>query len=253
MDYTENEYEKLEQALVSAGRSIRYPPTPLLAVRIPTDRASSPRFALWPQWLTPAAIALVVALALLLVFPDTREALAQLLGLRTIRIIPVTPTTTAVTPQETPTLVSSQCCETTLAQAETKSQFKILLPPGEPPSRVYLQELPQFGGGAQQVILVFGDPASPRWTLYQATDFLYGKLVSGGTVVEETTVRGERALWLSGAPHMLIYLDPNGRAQFGVERSVTANTLAWEVGNVTYRIETNLSKEEAIRFAESLQ
>jgi hypothetical protein len=254
MDDSQQQYEKLEQALVSAGRSIRFPPTPPLAVRIATHHAPSRRLALSPRWLMPAVVALAVALAMLLAFPDTREALAQLLGLRTIRIIPVTPTATTGTPEATATLArSSQCCETTLADAETKSRFMILLPPGEPPSRVYLQELPQFGGGAQQVILVFGDPASPRLTLYEASDSLYGKLVSSGTVVEETTVKGERALWLSGAPHVLIYLDPNGRAQFDVERPVTANTLAWEVGNVTYRIESNLSKEEAIRFAESLR
>jgi hypothetical protein len=254
MDYTEQDYEKLEQALVSAGRSIRYPPTPPLAVRVRGGQASSRRFALLPQWVAPAVIALAVALALLLAFPDTREALAQFLGLRTIRIIPVTPTVTTGTPVANPTVAgSSQCCETTLAEAETKSRFKFLLPPGESPSRVFLQELPEFGSGAQQVILIFGDPASPRMTVYEATDFLYGKLVSGGTVVEETTVKGERALWLSGAPHVLIYLDPIGRAQFDVERSVAANTLAWETGNVTYRIETNLSKEEAIRFAESLR
>lgn len=207
-----------------------------------------------PRLALAALAALVIAVSLLIAFPETREALAQLLGLRTIRIIPVTPTPTApLIPTPTPQAGKIQCCETTLADAQARARFKILLPPGEIPSRVHFQELPSFGPGGQQAILIFGDPSAPRFMLFEATDFLYGKLVSGGTVVEETRVKQERALWLTGAPHLLVYLDARAQAQFDTERTVYANTLAWEIGDVTYRLESDLAKEAAVRLAESLQ
>ncbi len=269
-----NEFAKLEQALVRAGRGIAYPATPGLAARVrATLEAEQRRRIVWlPRPAFIALAALVIAFALLIAFPETRDALAQFLGLRTIRIIPVTPTTTpqslgtrspvavvpvTATPQSgVPTLTPVpriQCCETTLADAQAKSRFKILLPPSQSPNLVYLQSIPSFGIDAQQVILVFGDPRAPQFTLFEATNFLYGKMVSGGTVIEETQVKRQRALWLTGAPHLLVYLDANGQPRFDSERSVNANTLAWEIGEVTYRLETPLSKEEAIRLAESLQ
>lgn len=267
------EFGKLEQALVRAGSLITYPPTPALALRVrqaltaesaPHGQRRLPHWGRFPRVALAIGAALVIALALLLAFPDARDALAQLLGLRSVRIILVTPTPTPtatatgrVTPPPTATAPPTpkpftQCCETALDDARARSRFAILLPPGEIPSRVYLQSPPNFGD-AQQVILVFGDPSAPRFTLYEATNFLYGKLVSGGTVIEETTVLGERALWLSGAPHLLVYLDANGKPEMDTERAVNANTLAWESGDVTFRLETNLSQEDAVRFAESLR
>lgn len=259
----EKDMDKLEQALVQAGRVLQYPTTPALAARVRASLAEGkrtrPRLYLRPALLLLAAV--LLACGLLVAFPETRDVIAQFLGLRTVRIIPITPTPIVppaqpliptAAPSPTPTQ-SAQCCRTTLADAGAHSRFRILLPSTETPSRAFFQDLPNFGTGAQQVILVFGDPDAPRFTLYEATNFLYGKIVSGGTVIQETQVKGQRALWLSGAPHLLVYLDPSGRTQFESERSVSANTLAWEIGNVTYRLETNLSKEEAIRIAESLQ
>lgn len=277
-------FEQLERALVLAGATLPYPSTPALAPRIYAQLAAEQarRHRWLPRWgsarrMTYALLAaLVVALVLLLAFPGTREALAQLLGLRTVRIIPVTPTPTptaatrapgnvppppaatgTVTPLPIPSATSTarpltQCCETTLSEARALARNQILLPPGEEPSKVYLQRVPGFGE-AQQVILVFGDPSAPSFTLYEATNFLYGKMVSEGTVIRETTVRGQRALWLSGAPHVLVYLDANGNPELGTERPVNANTLAWEAADVTFRVETNQSEEDAVRFAESLK
>ena len=275
MNSQEN-FEKLEQALVRAGKAITYPPTPAIAVRERQELRprASPRTAWLPRPVLVGLTAVVITFALLIAFPETREALAQLLGLRTIRIIPVTPTPTLTSPPTpllrgegssapTPTSPSTpspvreagkvQCCETTLADAHARSRFTILLPPSDAPSRVHFQELPNFGPGAQQLILVFGDPNAPRYSLYEATNFLYGKLVSGGTVIGEEQVKGERALWFSGMPHVLVYLDARGQPQFETERTVYANTLAWEMGQVTFRLESNLSKEEAVRLAESLR
>jgi hypothetical protein len=275
----EKDFEKLEQALVRAGTTFSYPATPSLATRVREELGAerAKRQGWLSGWSTPPRLAYAVlaavllAFALLLAFPDARDALAQLLGLRTVRIILITPTpaptatakptgtvtllptplantTSAVTPTVKP---FTQCCETTLADARSRAHFKILLPPGVLPTTVFLQQVPNFGD-AMQVILAFGDPGAPRFTLYEATNFLYGKLVSEGTVIEETAVKGERALWLSGAPHLLVYLNAQGEPDTSTQVPVNGNTLAWEAGNVTFRLETTLGREEAVRFAESL-
>lgn len=261
-----HDFEQLESALVRTGKVIAYPATPALAARVQAQLVSPRQTAWLPRRAFIAIVALVIALALLVAIPETREALAQILGLRTIRIIPVTPTATPLpgtfqpvtaTPRSqvlsaTP-IPRIQCCETTLADAQAKSRFKVLLPPDQSPSRVYFQSLPSFGSGAQQVILIFGDPNVPQFTLYQATNILYMKIAQGGTVISESQVKGQRALWLTGALHVLIVQDSSGSIEFEPERNVNLNTLGWEIGTVTFRVETPLSKEQAIRFAESLQ
>ncbi len=254
-----------------------YPATPRLAVRVraalEAEQSRRP-LRLWllqPRLAWSLAAAILLALALLLAYPDTRNAIAQLLGLRSIQIIVVTPTPTpsatpTARPQETPRPTATptstpvprtQCCQTTLADAQARARFKLRLPPGQTPSRIYLQNV--FGEEFQQVILVFGDPGAPSFTLYEAHTVVYqkivnfGKEVGSGTVIAETTVKGQRALWFTGAPHVLVYLDANGRPVPESERTVNANTLAWEMGDITFRLETSLSKEEAVRFAESLE
>ena len=216
------------------------------------------------------ATVILIVLAALIAIPETREALARWLGLRTIRIIetPPTPTLAHATPLPTPTpgvVPFKQCCPSTLEAARRQAGFKILLPSNESPSQVFFQDQ-IFGAGsdAQQVILVFGDPSKPRVVLYQARSWLYQKTiqsfskgVGNGTIISDTLVSGQRALWLTGAPHLLVTLDRSGNPIVGTERPVNANTLAWEIGTidsgVTYRLETALSLEEALKFAESLK
>ena len=285
-----DEFQKLEEALVEVGRTIEVPRTPNLAARVRTELAGElrrerprqpARLRLRPLWIV--ALAIIAALALLLIIPETREAIAQLLGLRTIRInevtppappptalpqgeVPITATPAPINPTSTPTpgvVPFKQCCPSTLEEAQQKARFKILLPPDEQPSRVFFQDQ-IFGRGSepQQVVLVFGDPDRPRVVLYQASRMLYEKMISrngvdGGTLITETQVSDRRALWLTGAPHLLVTLDRNGQPLVNLERPVNANTLIWETGDfdtgVTYRLETTLSLEEAIGFAESLR
>ncbi len=266
-----DDFTQLENALIDAGRAIDYPRTPNLAVRVraelQADRSRRPGRLRWRPVLIVAA-AIVAVLALLLVIPETREVIAQWLGLKTIRIIETTPAPTPVnaTPAPTPTpgvVPFKQCCPSTLEEARKRAHFKILLPPDEQPSRVFFQDrFFGLGNDAQQLVLVFGPPDRPRFVLYEAQWWVYEKMINGGgpehgVTISETLVNGQRALWLSGAPHILITLDQRGNPIFDTERPVNANTLIWEARGpdteTTYRLETSLSLEEAIRFAESLK
>jgi hypothetical protein len=76
-------------------------------------------------------------------------------------------------------------------------------------------------------------------------------------LVEETTVNGRRAIWAVG-PYPLRF--SSGSLDF--VRLVDGHVLIWTVGDtlapgasagVTYRLETDLSREEAVRMAESLE
>ena len=282
---SEQDFAELENALFRAGKVIVYPATPPLAAHVRATleaqsatlnrrgdsvrAAAQPRAWSLPRWSLAArvalatAIAVLLALAVLLVSPETREAVAQFFGLRTIKIIYVTPTPVIVTATPGPTATpkpSTLCCETTLQDAQQRAHFDLLLPPNEQPSKVYFQNI--YDG--QQVVLVFGDPQAPRYTLYQAQVWIYqkvlaaggfGKQLSPGTMVDETQVRGRPAIWFSGAPHVLVTLDRSGQPVIGTERPVFANTLAWESGDndqaITYRLETGLAEVDAKRLAES--
>ncbi len=77
------------------------------------------------------------------------------------------------------------------------------------------------------------------------------KTLAAGTDVEPVSVDGEPGYWFSGEPHVLTLADTHGR--FFTDRArLAANTLLWQRGNVTYRLESALTRDEATRIAESL-
>jgi hypothetical protein len=77
------------------------------------------------------------------------------------------------------------------------------------------------------------------------------KSIHGGTTVERVDVAGHAGFWLSGAPHVLFYVDKDGR--FVEEgRRIVADTLLWEVDGVTFRIESALGRAATIALAEGL-
>jgi hypothetical protein len=78
------------------------------------------------------------------------------------------------------------------------------------------------------------------------------KLIDAGTHVENITVGGARGYWIDGAPHFFVYLDANGREIQDTYRSV-GQTLVWFRDGITYRLETGLDRDAAIRLAESLR
>lgn len=155
---------------------------------------------------------------------------------------------------------------TTLAEARHRVNFAILLPTypegiGEP-DEVYVQEL--YSSSDVQVILVYRvrpDLAfqplvetDTLFTLYQfRTQGIFMKVVRSGTRLAELTVDGAKAFWLQGDFHLLKYRDASGQERVEMERVVKDNTLAWEVGDVTYRLETSLPLEEALKIARSLR
>ena len=192
-----DEFQKLEQALIEAGRAIEYPPTPNLAARCGrTERRTAPDRPRQPdrpagaasrirssRWRFSACHRLAAhhsrnarshrAAAGPAHHPHHRDD-AHSLHTQPEMPATATPARTPPGPSSTPGVVPfKQCCESTLAEAQqTAPTSRLLLPPDEQPSRVFFQDQ-VFGRGSepQQVVLVFGDPDRPRFVLYQATRY----------------------------------------------------------------------------------
>jgi hypothetical protein len=138
----------------------------------------------------------------------------------------------------------------TLDEARQTVNYSILLPSYPPdlgqPDRVFIQE-----AEGDMTILVWIDPQDPTQVLMSLhmippTSWAVDKMDPAR--IEETTVNGQRAIWAVG-PYPLRF--SNGNLDF--VRLVDGHVLIWAQGNITYRLETILDLDEAIKVAESLE
>jgi hypothetical protein len=100
-------------------------------------------------------------------------------------------------------------------------------------------------------ILVWIDPQQPGEVLMSLHIIPPGSWAvekMNPAVVQETTVNGKHAIWAVG-PYPIRF--SNGNLDF--VRLVDGHVLIWTDGIITYRLETELELEEAIRVAESLE
>ena len=79
-----------------------------------------------------------------------------------------------------------------------------------------------------------------------------GKIISSGTVVEPVQLGDGTAYWITGDPHVFFYMSPEGEYVDEGRRWV-GDALIWQRGVQTYRIETSLGRDAAVRIAESLE
>lgn len=274
--------EQLEAQLQAASQALLYPPTPDIA------RAVSRRLVVRPKRrpATRLAWVLVIALVLLvslLAVPTVRAQILEFLQIGVIRIFLVEPTPTPIPPLPTstfaplaagiPTLprpsptarptnsprptftpvasLLDLAGETSLETALEQADFPVMLPAYPPdlgaPDRVFLQDL-----GGQVLVLVWLDEADPekvRLSLHQyvGRENLTG-LKYNPPVIQVTTINGKQAVWATG-PYVLELR--NG--QYDMVRLIEGNVLIWADNDVTYRLETDLPLEEAVRIAESLK
>jgi hypothetical protein len=262
--------EKVEDRVRRAAQTFRYPPTPDVAPSVRRRLAAAPDRARRPATVWGRVWALVVVVVLvsgLLAVPQVRAAVLRVLRLGAVQILLDEPA-----PAAGPTQLSTQGApptaglepvvtvdpltsvfelagQTTLQEAAAGAAFPLRLPtwPADlgPPDLVLRQD---FGGPV--VVLVWSDPTQPdraRLSLFQLGPGTFVEKVQP-QVVRETTVRGLPALWAEG-PYLMEL--KGGRYESG--RLVTGNVLIWLEGEITYRLESGLSLDEAVRIAESLQ
>lgn len=268
-----------ENQLHAIAKQMNYPRTPDIAGRVMSRvyRVTKPRFFSRPfgsahgkllAW--PLTLIVVLFFSLMLI-PPARAAILEFIQIGIVRIFPrpteppiESPQT--VTPESfapvttTPYVESSTLLvdlgrlagERTLSQAQSlvAPYYSILLPAYPPdlgaPDHVFVQD----ADGAM-TILVWLDPNDPEkvWlSLHIVPEESWAIRKAEPVTIQETLVNGQRAVWVVG-PYPLRY--SNGDLDF--TRLIDGYVLIWTEGNITYRLETALPMEEAIKIAESLQ
>lgn len=250
----------LEQRLRSlAARDDLYPATPKIAVDIDTP-IEAPRYPRGLGWRMAAAVAVVALVTLVLAFavPTTRTAIADFFGIAGIRIEfvddagdegPGTPISIGGS------LLLGQ--ETTLARAEESTPFTVMVPGDVPdPDEVYLfrrdgatvtgllwlatAALPEIGKTGVGMLLLQIEADEDHTVLTKRAMGL------GNTI---TSVDGQTAYWIEGG---VLVVEPVEGLILAPEERRSGHVLIWSDDGVTYRLETALPMDAAVRIAESL-
>ena len=271
------ELPELEQALADLAAALEFPPTPDLAAAVGARldeapaRAPAPArrrgwpigLAGWRRLAVAGLVAVLLAAAVLVASPGTREAVARRLGLRGVGVELGGPPPPTVTTRPGERLDLGLGERATLEEARRRVGFPVLVPgaAGLPqPAAVYVNEAVPAGG---RVDLVYrarpGLSASPftdvgllvtEFRGQPTPEFLKKVAVLG--MVEEVRVGGEPGYWFSGEPHFFTYRDAAGNLRDEQTR-LAGNTLVWQRGELTLRIEGEISRQEALRIAESMR
>ena len=270
---------ELERALVELGGRLDFPEAPDLVPAVRARLVERPRRIRRPsrRLLVIALAALAVAIGAAFAVPPARTAILEWLGLRGVRIervseLPVLPEPPPLPsgqepPAAPPTLGSDLGLGAllTLDEARRRVGYRILVPTlanlGEPDA-VYVDDARLALAGAK-VMLVWGP--RPGLPVAAGTDLgllitqfegrtepaFFKKVAGPETVIEEVEVNGGRGVWLEGEPHAVFYTDASGDVVEEVVR-LAGNVLLWERGELTFRLESALSKREALRIARSV-
>ena len=244
---------ELERELRELGGAIEFPETPDLAPAVRARIASVRRERVFP-WRRTLAIALatlVTAIAAAMAVPSARTAILEWLGLRGVSIerVPEAPKP----PLGGELLLGER---TTLAGARAAASFRVRVPAlaaYRKPDEVYFSR-EYASGGYVSFVYGSGERVALLITQFRAriADEFIQKLVGPGTTVERVRVNGGRGYWLAGEPHSVLYVDENGVAIPESSRLAT-RTLLWQLGAVTYRLEGDVTKAEALRIARSMR
>jgi hypothetical protein len=258
--------ETWEKRLRDAAAAMDYPPTPDIAAgvrhRLAAQRRPRPLQPWYANRLAWAAAVVLLAAAILLAVPQARAAIFEFFQIGDIRIFPAAPTATPAVDEASefdesiPTLsIAGLEGETTLARLQDELGEALVLPDypmgiGEP-DKLFLQDRV---GPIGILVWLETDSVDKPWAVLYILALDQGAFGAKFEVesMQGTMVNGRHAYWVEGR-HLLFFYDEAGDALPVITRLVDGNTLIWTVDDVTYRLETVLSLEEAVRMAESMR
>ncbi len=232
-------------------------------------RGEPPAPAGWPRFARRVRLGgglrrslVLAALALLILaggvyaaVPAVRDAVRDLLGLQgaTVERRATLPTPGPERPLDLGT-------RTTLGAAADRVAFTPLVPSAlGQPDRVYLRRgLP----GGELSLAYRPRPGLPRARTTDLGALLsefrgdlspeyIDKVAGPATSTARLTIDGNRAIWIEGAPHFLIYRDRNGRLIESTMR-LAQNALLLEHGDLLIRLEGAFGRDRAVEIARSL-
>jgi hypothetical protein len=266
------ELADLERALSELAESLEFPDASGLPERVvaeldrPAPVTSLVQRPVVRRLLALAAAAVIIAAVVLVASPRARKAVADLLGIGgvAIRTSDTSPDTTSATTSGSTSTISAST----------------VVPPTDPPGSISVEDGASAIGVVPPLPAALGPPetttlADGRLTLQwppsatlPATDLpgvgallavfpgrveepLLEKVLGPGASYERVSVGGRPGVWLSGAPHLLMYVGPGGQIREDALR-LAGNTLIWTVGPHTYRLESALDRDAAIALAETV-
>lgn len=256
--------DELATVLADVGAHLAYPRTALAASVRARLVTPSPQRA--PGWgarrLVPALATLVLLAAVVaLASPEVRAAAREILRIGGIEILPVPTLSPRPSPSASPSLpVSGRSM--TLDAARAAVTFPVRVPDAAAlgaPDDVLVDTAP-----VQRVTLVYrerqGIPTSPQAGVAvlvvelrgDVEPAFFGKGVGPGTKIEPVTVAGAPGYWLEGAPHLFFIRTADGSIRDETLR-LAGNTLIWVDAGVTYRLEAQIARDEALRIAVSFR
>lgn len=225
----------LEQRLEELGAELAFPPERDLAPAV-VARLRSRRPFPWRRVALACAV-LVAAVAAALAVPQARTALQRWFHLGGATVVRVETLPRTVERSRAAGLGVPMSLE----GAERRAGFQLVLPPGQRPKRAYL-----LGDALVTVVLqAHGAPV----LLSGFPSFGSGslrKLTATDAGVEPARVGNDQAIWLEG-PHAFQYF---GRGGFTVAPvRVRGNVLLWLHGDLTLRLEGDLTEAQALELA----
>ncbi len=266
--------DALEARLRAAAGSLPVPDLTELLERLSRRIAGdSPGQVLAPtrgrRWLAAAAAAVALAAIVTAVVPAGRRAVAGWLGLRGVSITRPTPTsapppaTAGPIPPTAPTTTTVAGDPpldaldlgrvTTLDAGRGASPFTVQVltdPELGLPSAIYRREPPV--GGMVTAVHRFGGRLVLFSQFTAATTAFLGKVLDERTTLTPVDIGAARGYWISGTPHRLLY-QVGGDQVIEDEARLAGNTLLWDVGDQTYRIEGAPDLDAALRWAASMR
>jgi len=229
---------ELERALQSLGRELDFPASPDIASRVRARlERPSPRRALL------VAVALVVvAFGIAMAVPDARSAILRFFHIGAVTVEQVE---TLPDARQRP-LTAGLGPALSRSEAETRAGIRIALPDigGPPPTRFYTRPgliATVFRVESKPVLLVEfkGDQTG-----------IVKKTASSETKVSPVEI-GDFGLWLEGGKHVLMWQSGAGEIR-QIETRLAGNVLIWLVGDRTYRLEGDLSREQMLDLARDI-
>jgi hypothetical protein len=212
-------------------------------VELPPERDLAPavraRIGAWrprPSKLVLVLALLVVAVVVAFAVPPARSAILRWLGLGNARIefvdrLPNAPVRGAL----------DLGSRTSLAEARDRVPYHVLT------SRL-LREPKEVHVRGDQVAFVYGR----KLVVQQSRGMFFVKQVGPGTHVDQLSLNGAQAVWITGTPHFFGYSGADGQAH-PMSFYLAGNALIWQRGELTLRLEGKLTRAEAVRIARSFR
>jgi hypothetical protein len=244
---------ELERELLALR--VDWPETPDLAGavvgRLPEHRPRRGLWIDWPAWRVAVALGAVLV-AVVMAVPPARSAVLDLLGFGSVRIERAEPR---------PSEFGSELAlgeAVTLETARRRADFPVLVPEAVgQPDAVY------FGSQPPRVDLVYrprdGLPRSTAGVGLLVSEFraeatpMIEKTIGEATRIERLTVGDDPAFFITGADHGFAYLLPSGDANFETQRLAGPTLLVERADGVLLRVEGELTRDQAVRIAESVR